>query len=612
MSKQARNVALVLLGIFAFLCGGVAQKRQQNDAGVMTVPGQLSTIHLVSPVPNGEWTLPAGDYANTRFSPLDEINTENVKNLKIAGMMATGIAHGHEGQPLYVNGTLYVVTPFPNNLIALDMTKTGFPMKWIYHPYPAERSQGIACCDIVNRGASYGDGKIVYATLDNHIVAVDANTGKEVWKTLVGDIDIGETTTAAPLIVKNVVITGDSGGELGVRGKVVALDLKTGKEIWRAYNTGPDKDVLIGPGFKAFYPKDQGKDLGVTSWPADGWKLGGGTVWGWISYDPETDLIFYGTGNPGTWNPDMRPGDNKWGISIFARKPETGEAKWAYQVVPHDAWDYDEIMENIAVDMEWHGQMRKLLLHPGRTGFMFVLDRETGEVLSAEKFQPTNWAKAYDLKTGMPEVDPTKVTHTGIFARQVCPSSTGGKEFVPSALSPRTGLLYIPAHNTCMDHEGVEVNYIAGTPYLGSETTMYPGPGGYQGELMAWDVTNAKEVWGIKEPDFPVYSGVLATGGDLVFYGTMDGWFRALDARKGTVLWQMKLASGIVADPITFKGPDGKQYIAIYAGIGGWMGAVALPSISISDPYAALGVTGAMKKIKNVTGPGDVLYVFSL
>lgn len=595
-------------GLLSFAAG-----QSSNSPGATTVPGQLPSIRLVSPVPDGQWTLPAGDYANTRFSPLDQINTKNVNNLKIVGTMSTGIPHGHEGQPLVVNGTLYVVTPFPNYLIALDLTKPGFPMKWKYEPRPDPQSQGVACCDVVNRGASFGDGKIVFATLDNQIIAVDANTGKEVWRTLVGDINVGETTTGAPLIVKNIVITGDSGGELGVRGKVVGLDLKTGKVVWTAYSTGPDKDVLIGSGFKAFYAKDQGKDLGVSSWPADAWKIGGGTVWGWISYDPETDLIFYGTGNPGVWNPDMRPGDNKWGISIFARKPETGEAKWAYQIVPHDAWDYDEIMENIPVDMNWHGQMRKLLIHPGRSGFVFVLDRETGELLSAEKFQPsTNWAKGYDLKTGLPAVDPAKVTHTGVFARQVCPSSTGAKEFVPSALSPRTGLLYIPAHNTCMDHEGLEANYISGTPYLGSETTMYRGPGDYQGELVAWDIANAKEVWGIKEPDFPVYSGVLATGGDLVFYGTMDGWFRAVDAHTGSILWQTKLASGIVGDPITFKGPDGRQYVAIYSGIGGWMGAAAFPSVSLDDPYAALGITGAMKKIKQVTGPGDLLYVFSL
>lgn len=607
MTNWVKRTMFILLSALVLTSLATAQQGPTTS-----IPGALSSIHLVSPVPDGEWTLPAGDYANTRYSPLDQINTKNVNNLKIIGTMSTGIPHGHEGQPLVVNGTMYVVTPFPNYLIALDLTKPGFPMKWKYEPRPDPRSQGIACCDTVNRGASYGDGKIVYATLDNHIVAVDAKTGIEVWRTLVGDINIGETTTGAPLIVKNVVITGDAGGELGVRGKVVGLDLKTGKELWTAYSTGPDKDVLIGPNFKPFYKKDQGKDLGVSSFPPDGWKLGGGTVWGWISYDPETDLIFYGTGNPGVWNPDLRPGDNKWGITIFARKPETGEAVWAYQIVPHDAWDYDEIMENIPVDMEWQGKMRKLLIHPGRTGFVFVLDRETGELLSAEKFQPVNWAKGYDLKTGLPDVDPAKVTHTNVIARQVCPSSTGAKEFVPSALSPRTGYLYIPAHNTCMDHEGIEANYIAGTPFLGSSTTMYPGPGGYQGELVAWDLATEKQVWGVKDDKFPLYSGVLATGGDLVFYGTMEGWFRAVDAHSGAVLWQMKLGSGIVGDPITFKGADGKQYVAIYSGIGGWMGAAAFPSLSLDDPYAALGITGAMKGIKQYTGPGDMLYVFGL
>jgi PQQ-dependent dehydrogenase (methanol/ethanol family) len=338
--------------------------------------------------------------------------------------------------------------------------------------------------------------------------------------------------------------------------------------------------------------------------------MGGGTIWGWISYDPELNLIYYGTGNPGVWNDDMRPGDNKWSVTIWARNPETGDAKWAYQIEPHDGWDYDEIMENVLVDMPWQGRTRKLLIHPGRTGFIFVMDRETGEVLSAENFVPVTWASGYDLKTGMPIGNEDKRPHTNHYAMGVCPSSTGGKEFVPSAFSPKTGYIYIPAHNTCMDYAGEDVNYIAGTPYLGASVRMYPGPGGYQGELIAWDVANAKKVWSIKDPDFPVYSGVLATSGDLVFYGTMDGHFRAVDSRNGNVLWQVKLASGIIGNPVTFLGADGKQYVAIYAGIGGWMGAVALPSVSTDDDYAALGVVGAMKKIKQVTAPGGVLYVF--
>jgi lanthanide-dependent methanol dehydrogenase len=556
--------------------------------------------------------MAAGDYGNLRYSPLDRINTINAKDLRVYTTLSTGVARGHEGQPLVVNNTMYVVTPFPNNLLAIDLTKPGGGLKWTFQAHPDSRSVGIACCDVVNRGAAYADGKVIYSLLDAHVVAVNADTGEEVWRTKVGNIDLGETFTAAPLVVKDKVIVGNAGAELGVRGYVAALDVKNGKELWRAYNTGPDHDVKIGPSFKAFYQKDQGRDLGVTSWPPDQWKLGGSTVWGWMSYDPGTNLIFYGTSNPGVWNPDLRPGDNKWSCSIMARDADSGELRWAYQIVPHDAWDYDEIMENVLVDMDWNGKPRKLLIHPARSGFVFVLDRQTGEVLSAEMFEPTNWASKYDLATGRPVEDPNKRTKYGVVTRGICPSSTGAKEVIPSAFSPRTGLLYIPAHNTCMDYEGVEANYIAGTPYLGASVKMYPGPGGYQGELAAWDPVQMKKVWSAKEEKFPVYSGVLATAGDVVFYGTMDGWFKALDARTGAELWKFHCGSGIIANPITYLGPDGTQYVAVYSGIGGWMGAVAFPDISIDDPYAALGVVGAMKEIKKYSSAGDVLYVFGL
>lgn len=604
----ALGLLFVMIAVMASAAEGTPPPQTEHVG--RTLEGSLPKLRLIAPLPNGEWTQPNGDDANTRYSPLAQITPANVANLKVKTSLTTGIPHGHEGNPLVVNNTMYVVTPYPDNLIAVDLTKPGGALKWIYQPHPDPRAQGIACCDVVNRGAVYGDGKIVYNTLDAQTVAVDASTGKEVWRTKVGNIDVGETVTMAPIIARGKVIVGNSGGELGVRGWILALDLKTGKEVWRAYNTGPDKDVLIGPDFKPFYKKDQGKDLGATTWPPDQWKLGGSTVWGWVSYDPETHLLYYGTGNPGVWNPDLRPGDNKWSSSIIARDADTGMAKWAYQISAHDAWDYDEIMENVLVDMEIDGRMRKLLIHPGRTGFVFALDRATGELISAEKFQPTNWANRYDLETGKPDENPEKRTKYGVVTKNICPSSTGGKEFVPSAFSPMTGLLYIPAHNTCMDYEGIEANYIAGTPYLGADVKMYPGPGGYQGELVAWDPVHAKKVWGVRERDFPVMSGVLATGGNVVFYGTMDGWFKAVDARDGTVLWKYKLASGVVGNPITYLGPDGKQYVAIYAGIGGWMGATAFPSISADDPYAALGVVGAMKDIKKYTAPGDVLYVF--
>jgi PQQ-dependent dehydrogenase (methanol/ethanol family) len=607
-----RNVLLAVIVLsLPLACGrGAEQPVQRGNAPEGTVPGAVPGVRTIAALANGEWTMPAGDYGNLRYSPLDTINTTNVKNLHVITTLSTGVNKGHEGQPLVLNNTMYVVTPFPNNLIAVDLTKPGGALKWVYEPHPDRRAVGIACCDVVNRGAAYANGKIIYSLLDTNVVAVDAETGQEVWRTRVGNINIGETLTAAPIVIKDKVIVGNSGGELGVRGYVVALDVDSGKEIWRAYNSGPDADVKIGASFHAFYAKDQGKDLGATTWRGDQWKLGGGTVWGYMSYDPETNLLFYGTGNPGVWNADLRPGDNKWSSTIFARDPDTGEARWATQVTAHDAWDYDEIMENVLLDMPWGGTTRKLLVHPGRTGFVYVLDRTTGEMLSAETFEPVTWASGYDLKTGKPNEDPKMRTHNGVVTSGICPSSTGGKDFIPSAFSPRTGLLYIPAHNTCMDYEGIEANYIAGTPYLGADVKMYPGPGGYQGELVAWDVAHARKVWGVKDPVLPVYSGVLATGGDVVFYGTLEGWFVALDARTGTELWKFHTGSGIVGNPITYRGPDGKQYVAIYSGVGGWMGAVAFPSVSADDPYAGLGVVGAMKDIKKYTAPGNMVYVF--
>ncbi|WP_084150342.1 PQQ-dependent dehydrogenase, methanol/ethanol family [Azohydromonas australica] len=617
--RPLQSVATLLLALTLPLAPAArADERPTPPPGTTRIPPQdaqrqVPPSRLISPLPEREWKLPNGDLANTRYSPLNAINAGNVANLKIVSTLSTGIPHGHEGGPLMVDNTLYVVTPFPNHLLAIDLTQPGYPVKWTYKPHPDPRAQGIACCDVVNRGASYVDGKIIYNTLDAHTVAVDAKTGKEVWNTKVGNIDVGETVTMAPLAVKDKVIVGNSGGELGVRGWVLALDVKTGKEVWRAYNTGPDKDVKIGTDFKPFYAKDQGQDLGVKTWPPEQWKLGGSTVWGWISYDPETNLIYYGTGNPGVWNADMRPGDNKWSTTLFARDADTGMAKWAYQFSAHDAWDYDEIMENILIDLPLNGQMRKLLIHPGRAGFIYVHDRGTGELLAADKFEPTNWAHGYDLKTGKPDEDPSKRTHQGTVTKDICPSSTGAKEFVPSSFSPRTGLLYIPAHNTCMDYEGVEANYIAGTPYLGADVKMYPGPGGYQGELIAWDLQAHKPTWSIREHSFPLYSGVLSTAGGVVFYGTMDGWFKAVDDRDGRELWKVKLASGIVGNPMTFAGPDGKQYVAVYSGVGGWMGAAALSGRTPEkDPYGALGAFGAMKDLPKATNPGNVLYVFGL
>jgi lanthanide-dependent methanol dehydrogenase len=607
-------VPAAVLAVLAVLAAACSQKKETSGA-VARERTPASAAGTTFPQPGadspGEWTRAGRDYAGTRYSPLDQITTANVANLKVAWTFSTGVLNGHEGQPLVVGNTMYVTTPWPNITYALDLADAHAPAKWALAPPTVSASKGEACCDVVNRGAAYGDGKIVWNMLDGNTIAADAKTGKELWKTKLADINKGETMTMAPLIVKNKVFVGVSGAEMGVRGWIAALDLGDGHVVWKAYSTGSDKDVLIGSDFKPFYAFMRGTDLGVKSWPANQWKLGGGTVWGWITYDPETNLIFYGTGNPGAWNPDLRPGDNLWSMTIFARDPDTGAAKWAYQMTPHDMWDYDGVNESIVADIDIDGKPRKVLLHAERNGFAYVIDRTNGQVINAQPFVFTNWATGIDLQSGRPKYVPDKMTRQGVVIRNICPSSTGGKDQQPTSWSPRTKLWYIPATNDCMDYEGTAVSYIAGTPYLGADVRMYAGPGGNRGELVAWDPALGKKVWGVKE-NFPLWSGTLVTGGDVLFYGTMDGWVKAVDARNGQLLWSFKTGSGVIGNPISYVGPDGKQYIAIYTGVGGWMGAIASANLSPDDPTAALGATGAAPDLKRYTAPGGMLFVFGL
>jgi len=608
---------LLLVLTLTLSWGCAAQRHEENkpaqdDRGSSAAPQPLpQAIPHLQPE-DGQWTMPAKDYASTRYSALSQINAENARNLKVAWTFSTGVLHGHEAAPIVANKTMYVVTPFPNVLYALDLTKPGAAIKWTYYPKPDLAAQGVACCDVVNRGAFYSEGKVFFNTLDDQTIALDGNTGKQLWKIKLGDINLGESITMAPLVVKGKVLVGNSGGEFGVRGWLTAVDANTGKIAWRAYSTGPDSDVRIGPNFKPFYAQDREKDLGVKTWPPDLWKIGGGSAWGWISYDPDLDLIYYGTSNPGPWNPDQRPGDNKWTASLFARRPETGEAVWAYQMTPHDDDDYDGVNENILLDLPIGGQTRKVLFHPDRDGRAYVIDRASGEVLSAAAYYKyTNTTTDVDLKTGRPNLVADKKTGFGKTVRDVCPAAPGGKDWQPSAFSPRTGMIYIPHNNLCMDFEGVQANYIAGTPFVGANVKFYAGPGGHRGEFTAWDPIGRRELWTIKE-QFPAWSGALATAGDVVFYGTMDRWFKAVDAKNGHLLWQFQLGSGIVGQPVTYTGPDGKQYVAILSGVGGWSGAIVSGALNPKDGTGALGFVNAMKDLGNYTAPGGMLYVFAL
>jgi lanthanide-dependent methanol dehydrogenase len=585
---------------------GEPMLESRRAEGAVPMPtGDLATLAE----DDGQWLMAAKNYASTRYSGLTQINTGNVRDLQLAWSFSTGVLRGHEAAPIVVGGRIYITTPHPNYLYALDAV-TG-DMLWRYDPGTVNAAKGVACCDVVNRGAAYYNGRLYYNTLDNHTVAVDAETGEEVWKVLLGDINKGESMTMAPLIVNGKVLVGNSGGEFGVRGWITALDAADGSLAWRAYHTGPDTDVLIGDRFRPFYEMDRGPDLGLTTWPPEQWRLGGATVWGWISYDPELNLIYYGTANPGSWNPALRPGDNKWSSAIFARDPDTGEAVWAYQFTPHDEHDYDAVLENVLVNMEWEGRMRRLLLRPERNGFFYVMDRETGEVLAADPWGLVNWATGVDLTTGRPIKNEAKGTGNRL-AEYVCPAAPGMKDWQPSAFSHRTGWLYIPKHHMCMDYEGVEANYIAGTPYVGAQVRMYAAEeGAHRGEFIAWDPIRRGRVWEIQE-DFPVFSGALATAGDVVFYGTLDRWFKAVHAVTGEELWRFRTGSGIIGQPVTFQGPDGRQYVAILSGIGGWAGAVALGLRPEDDPFIALGFPNAVPDLPEHTAQGGTLYVFAL
>jgi PQQ-dependent dehydrogenase (methanol/ethanol family) len=333
-------------------------------------------------------------------------------------------------------------------------------------------------------------------------------------------------------------------------------------------------------------------------------------MWGWIQYDPDLDSIYYGTANPGPWNHVQRPGDNLWTTALFARDPDTGQAKWAYQISPHDLFDYDEINESILLDLPINNQQTKTIVHIGRNGFIYVLDRQSGKLLSATPYDYINDQKGVDMQTGRMVMVKEKEPQLGRTVMNICPVADGAKDWQPSAYSPKTKLIYIPHQHLCMNWKVSDVAFISGTPYVGATVDMFAGPGGYRGEFAAWDPVQRKKVWAIKE-NFPVWSGTVATAGDVVFYGTMDRHFKAVDAKTGKLLWQVTTPSGIIGQPITYS-VNGRQYVAILSGVGGWPGVVANAAINPRVRNGALGFAGAMQDLPAYTAGGSTLMVFAL
>jgi PQQ-dependent dehydrogenase (methanol/ethanol family) len=558
-----------------------------------------------------QWVMPTGDYANHRHSSLAEITAANVKDLRPVWTFSTGVLRGHEGGPLIVGDVMYVHAPFPNTVFALDLNDNG-KILWKYEPKQDPNVIPVMCCDTVNRGVAYGEGKIILDQADATVVALDAKTGKELWKVANGDAKKGETMTSAPMIVKDKVLVGISGGEFGVQGRLTAYNLKDGSLAWKAYSVGPDDQILFDDKTTNM-GKPVGKDSSVSTWQGDQWKTGGGATWGWYSYDPKLNLVYYGSGNPSTWNPTQRPGDNKWSMTIFARNPDTGVAKWVYQMTPHDEWDYDGINEMILADIPVKGKETKALVHFDRNGFGYTLDRETGALLVAEKYDPAvNWATHVDMATGRPEVVKEYSTQAGgpdHNTKGVCPAALGSKDEQPASFDPETKLFYVPTNHVCMDYEPFKVSYTAGQPYVGATLSMFPPKGETNlGNFIAWDAGTGKIKWADKEP-FSVWSGALTTAGGVAFYGTLEGYLKAVDVHTGKELYKFKTPSGIIGNVTTYE-HKGKQYIAVLSGVGGWAG-IGMAA-GLNGDTDGLGAVGAYKALSNYTQLGGVLTVFAL
>ena len=563
------------------------------------------------------WAAQAGNMENHRYSQLKQINKANVKNMKVAWMFSTGVLRGHEGSPLVIGDMMYLHSPFPNKVFAMDLNTQ--KIVWKYEPKQDPAVIPQMCCDTVNRGLAYGDGKIILQQADSNLVAFDAKTGKVVWSVKNGDPKLGAVNTNAPHVYKDKVITGISGGEWGVRGYISAYNLSDGKMAWRGYSVGPDAEMLIDPAKTMTWTDGKmapvGKDSSLKTWQGDQWKIGGGTTWGWFSYDKTVNQLFYGSGNPSTWNPSQRPGDNKWSMSIWSRDVDTGAVKWVYQMTPFDEWDFDGVNEMILADIAIKGKKTPVLVHFDRNGFGYTLNRHTGELLVAEKYDPVvNWATHVDMKTGRPQVVAkysTAQNGPDVDSKGICPAALGSKDQQPASFNPQNGLFYVPTNHVCMNYEPFKVEYTAGQPYVGATLSMFPAPGshGGMGNVITWDAAKGKIVQS-KPEKFSVWSGVLTTAGGLACYGTLEGYLKCVDSSNiNKDLFKFRTPSGIIGNVFTYE-HKGKQYLGVFSGIGGWAG-IGMAA-GLEKDADGLGAVGGYKELKDYTDLGGSLTIFSL
>jgi PQQ-dependent dehydrogenase (methanol/ethanol family) len=534
------------------------------------------------------------------------ISSANVSTLRPVLVFQTGSPRGHAGSPTVSGDTLFVLTPFPHTLYAFDTRRPGFPRKWTFRPKADGRAEGLACCDTLNAGPTISGKDVFITTLDGHVIALDAETGSTHWDVAPADLARGETLTGSPIVAGPYVLVGDSGDDYGARGWIAALDTGTGQEVWRRFSTGRDLDVGIDTGTTA---TGAGPDAGVHSWSNEGWLHGGGEVSGPIVADSEGATIYHGAGHAAPWNPDQRFGDNRWTSSLFARDVKTGAVRWVDQLARHDDFALGSTGALLPVDRDWYGATRKLLIHPDRNGYLYVIDRTTGAVLSADAFTTVNETSGVDLTTGATIPIESRKARLGATTRDICPAWPGAT-VGGAALSADANLVFIPVSKLCMDFEARNVSYISGTAFVGANMRAKRPSDGMGGALVAWDISAGKAAWSVAER-FPVAGGVLATN-DLIFYGTLDGAFKALDAKSGRELWRFQASSGIIGQPIAFRGPDDRDYVAVLAGLGGPFGVVARNGIDRRDATAAHGMANALADLPEPIDPSGTLYVFGL
>ncbi|MCB1669807.1 MAG: PQQ-dependent dehydrogenase, methanol/ethanol family [Gammaproteobacteria bacterium] len=558
-----------LLAILLLPLGGHAQSPLSDYPPV-------TDARLLNPEP-GNWLSYRGNLSGWGYSPLDQIDAANVADLQPVWTFSTGVTGGHEAPPVVNDGVMFITTP-ENLVYALDAA-TG-DLLWRYqHDLPAS----LIAFHRTNRGvALYGD-KVYTATLDARVVALDARTGDKVWDTTVQDNNFGYYITMAPLAIDGKILVGTSGGELGIRGFIVALDAETGEELWRTY-------TVPAPG-----------QPGNESWPGESWRTGGAAVWIPGHYDAELRLAYFGTGNPGPWIGDQRPGDNLYTNSVIALDIDSGEIRNHHQYHWNGSWDWDEVATPILMPVERNGRQINALVHAGRNGYLWLLERHADRIgfVDAVPYVYQNAFASLDPETGRPTYDPEHKPTTGA-STSFCPSLWGGKDWPPAAYNPTTGLVYFPANdNHCGIVEGREVTYTPGSSFTGARTQMTLREGAdHIGEIQAWDMNTGQQVW-TREFASHNWGGILTTAGNLVFSGgTVDRFFRAHDATTGQELWRFRTNSGIIGVPSTFA-VDGKQYVAIQSGWG-------------VDAAAMTGRVDQIRGTRTFVPQGGVVWVFAL